>query len=60
MNGTEEYDGTPKESGERKTGNMNSMEKTRAFLTSVGLPGGDAYDLPTSVKRFEDGGQYRF
>ncbi len=39
---------------------MNSMEQTRAFLQSIGLPGGDAYDLPTSDKRFEDGGQYRF
>ena len=39
---------------------MNSMEKTRAFLRSIGLPGGDAYDLPTSSKRFADGGQYRF
>lgn len=39
---------------------MNSMDKTREFLKSIGLPGGDAYDLPTSDKRFEDGGQYRF
>ena len=39
---------------------MNSMDQTRAFLKSIGLPGGDAYDLPTSQKRFEDGGQYRF
>ena len=39
---------------------MNSMEKTRAFLESIGLPGGDAYSLPTSEKRFPDGGQYRF
>ncbi|MBO7620340.1 MAG: hypothetical protein J6T06_07515, partial [Victivallales bacterium] len=39
---------------------MNSMEKTRVFLKSIGLPGGDAYDLPTSEKRFADGGQYRF
>ena len=39
---------------------MNSMDKTRAFLKSIGLPGGDAYDLPTSAKRFPDGGQYRF
>ena len=39
---------------------MNSMDKTREFLKSVGLPGGDAYDLPTSAKRFKDGGQYRF
>ncbi len=36
------------------------MEKTREFLRSIGLPGGDAYDLPTSEKRFNDGGQYRF
>ena len=36
------------------------MEKTRKFLESLGLPGGDAYDLPTSKKRFDDGGQYRF
>ena len=35
---------------------MNSMEKTREFLKSIGLPGGDAYDLPTSEKRFADGG----
>lgn len=39
---------------------MNSMDQTRAFLESIGLPGGDAYSLPTSEKRFEDGGQYRF
>ena len=44
----------------RKGTIMNSMEKTREFLKSVGLPGGDAYDLPTSEKRFGDGGQYRF
>lgn len=37
-----------------------SMEDTRAFLRSMGLPGGDAYDLPTSQKRFSDGAQYRF
>ena len=39
---------------------MNSMERTREFLKSIGLPGGDAYDLPTSEKRFPDGAQYRF
>lgn len=39
---------------------MNSMDQTREFLKSIGLPGGDAYDLPTSEKRFGDGGQYRF
>lgn len=36
------------------------MKETREFLRSIGLPGGDAYDLPTSEKRFVDGGQYRF
>lgn len=39
---------------------MNSIKKTREFLHSIGLPKGDAYDLPTSEKRFADGGQYRF
>lgn len=36
------------------------MKETREFLKSIGLPGGDAYDLPTSEKLFADGGQYRF
>ncbi len=36
------------------------MKETREFLESLGLPGGDRYDLPTSTKRFPDGGQYRF
>ena len=36
------------------------MKETRQILQSMGLPGGDNYDLPTSEKRFEDGGQYRF
>ncbi len=35
------------------------MRKTRDFLASLGLPGGDALDLPTSPKRFPDGAQYR-
>lgn len=39
---------------------MNSMDKTRDFLQQMGLPRGDAYDLPTSEKRFPDGAQYRF
>lgn len=39
---------------------MNSMEQTRNFLKSIGQPEGDAYHLPTSEKRFMDGGQYRF
>lgn len=36
------------------------MKQTRNFLKSIGLPEGDLYSLPTSEKRFEDGGQYRF
>lgn len=36
------------------------MKETRAFLKSLGLPEGDAYDLPTSPVTFTDGGQYRF
>lgn len=34
--------------------------ETKAFLTTISLPGGDLYDLPSSSKRFPDGGQYRF
>lgn len=36
------------------------MEETRKFLESIGQPGGDLYNLPSSNKRFADGGQYRF
>lgn len=36
------------------------MQETRAFLESIDMPGGDLYSLPTSEKRFPDGGQYRF
>lgn len=36
------------------------MNETREFLKKIGLPPGDAYDLPTSGKRFSDGAQYRF
>ena len=35
------------------------MERTREFLRSIGLPGGDLHELPTSDKRFPDGAQYR-
>jgi hypothetical protein len=35
------------------------MEATRSFLRSLGLPRGDAHDLPSSAKRFPDGGQWR-
>jgi hypothetical protein len=36
------------------------MKATKDFLAKIGVPTGDAYDLPTSEKRFPDGGQYRF
>ena len=35
------------------------MDKTRAFLTQLGLPASDAYDLPSSPLRFGDGAHYR-
>ncbi len=35
------------------------MQATRSFLKQLGLPAGDAYDLPDSLKRFPDGAQYR-
>lgn len=36
------------------------MKQTRLFLKKINIPSGDAYDLPTSAKRFSDGAQYRF
>jgi hypothetical protein len=37
-----------------------TVDRTRAFLREeLGLPAGDAFALPSSGKRFEDGGQYR-
>ncbi len=36
------------------------MKESRNFLEKIGLPSGDAYNLPTSEKRFKDGAQYRF
>jgi hypothetical protein len=36
------------------------MKESRAFLKKIGLPEGDAYNLPYSEKRFSDGAQYRF
>lgn len=36
------------------------MKETRDYLKKISLPDGDLYTLPTSNKRFEDGGQYRF
>src|SRR5712692_4073545 len=35
------------------------MRTTEAILRELNLPARDAYDLPTSRKRFADGGQYR-
>jgi hypothetical protein len=35
------------------------VERTRSFLRSLGLPGGDPGDVPTSTKRFPDGAQFR-
>jgi hypothetical protein len=32
---------------------------TRKFLSGIGLPPGDAVDLPDSAKRFPDGAHYR-
>ena len=34
------------------------FDKTREFLVELGLPAGDAYDLPTSDKRFPDGAHF--
>jgi len=39
---------------------MSNMKASRDFLQKIGMPPGDAYDLPTSAKRFPDGAQYRF
>ena len=36
------------------------MKSTRKFLSQLGLPSGDLYELPESTKRFSDGAQYRF
>lgn len=38
----------------------STLDQTRRFLKSINMPIGDAYELQTSQKRFEDGGQYRF
>jgi len=35
------------------------LEKVAGLLERCGIPGGDAYDLPTSEKRFPDGAWYR-
>ena len=43
----------------RSTSRSPDVERTREFLRSAGLPGGDLHELPTSDKRFPDGAQYR-
>jgi hypothetical protein len=35
------------------------VQKTRAFLESLGLPPGDLNELPSSTKRFPDGAEFR-
>jgi len=35
------------------------FQETRDYLKKIGLPEGDLFDLPTSAKRFPDGGAYR-
>ncbi len=35
------------------------MHATQIFLAALGLPTGDAFNLPDSTKRFPDGAQYR-
>jgi len=37
-----------------------SLNETREFLKSLGLPPGDLHDIQTSNKRFPDGAQYRW
>ncbi len=36
-----------------------TLNKIRAFMEKEGIPGRDAYDLPTSAKTFADGANYR-
>ena len=38
---------------------VETMKETRDFLRKLGLPAQDAFDLPTSSKRFPDGARYR-
>lgn len=39
---------------------MNKIQfPVQSYLTSIGLPAGDAYDLPESPYRFPDGAHYR-
>jgi hypothetical protein len=38
---------------------MRNLKDVQAMLEAVGIPGQDAYDLPSSPKTFPDGGHYR-
>lgn len=38
---------------------MNTEQASRNFLKKIGMPIGDAFQLPLSEKRFPDGSQYR-
>ena len=35
------------------------FEETRMYLKKIGMPQGDAYDMPSSALRFPDGGAFR-
>jgi hypothetical protein len=35
------------------------FEETRQYLKKIGMPQGDAYDMPSSALRFPDGGAFR-
>ena len=35
------------------------FEETREYLKSIGMPQGDAYDMPSSDLRFPDGSAFR-
>ena len=35
------------------------FEETREYLKKIGMPQGDAYDMPSSDLRFPDGGAFR-
>jgi hypothetical protein len=37
----------------------NAMQHTCEFVAALGLPPGDAFDLPESLRRFPDGAHYR-
>ncbi|GAH90337.1 unnamed protein product, partial [marine sediment metagenome] len=38
---------------------MGNLDRAAKAMEKAGLAGGDAYDLPTSKKRFPDGAWYR-